>query len=159
MTLPKTMRLLLPALTLLVLLTASCNGPRRGYGASDSTEDVLVMVGASERNSAFKFYDAADGCPSYRDGVNKKYMGMVKAKEEGAPFPLPVGTPVHVFLFNPKDTHLLLAEGGLKSVRKRAAQVTITGEGATLTATRGPEGIEWTFTGPVKVEPATACED
>lgn len=157
------MRLLLPALTLLVLFTASCNGPRRGYGASDTTEDVLVMVGASERNSAFKFYDAADGCPSYGDIGNKKYMGMIKAKEKGATFPLPIGTPVHVVFFRPKDTHLLLAEGGPKgaaqSLRKHAAQVTVTGEGATLTATRGDDGIEWTFTGPVKVEPGTACEE
>jgi len=146
-------------LAVIALSLAACTGPRRAYRASDSTVDALVMVEEAERNSAFKFYDASDGCPSYRDGTNKKYMGMVRAKEEGAPFPLPVGTPVHVFLFNPKDTHLLLADGGLKSVRKRAAQVTVTGEGATLTATRGPEGIEWTFTGPVKVEPASACED
>lgn len=153
------MKHLLAAAALLLLVTTACSGPRRGYRASDSTEDVLVMVGASERNGAFKFYDAADGCPSYRDGVNRKYMGMVKAKEEGAPFPLPVGTPVHVFLFSPKDTQGILTDGGLKSVRKRAAQVTITGEGATLTATRGDDGIEWTFTGPVTVEPGTACED
>ncbi len=153
------MKHLAPALAVIALSLAACSGPRRAYRASDSTVDVLVMVGAAERNSGLKFYDASDGCPSYRDGVNKRYMGMVSAKVEGAPFPLPVGSPVHVFLFNPKDTPLLLGDGGLKGIRQRAAQVTVTGEGATLTATRGPEGIEWTFTGPVKVEPASACED
>jgi len=146
-------------IALLAVSLVACYGPRRKYGPSDSTTDVLVMLGAAERNSGFKFYDASDGCPSYRDGANKKYMGMVRAREEGAPFPFPVGSPVHVFLFNPKDTHLLVADGGLSGARKRAAQVTVTGEGATLTATRGPAGIGWTFTGPVKVEPASACAD
>jgi hypothetical protein len=157
------MKHLLPLAALLLLVTTACSGPRRGYRASDSTEDVLVMLGAAEMNSSFKFYDAADGCPSYGDVGNKKYMGMVKAKEKGATFPFPIGAPVHVIFFRPKETHLLLAEGGpkgaLQGFRKHAAQVTVTGKGATLTATRGDDGMEWTFTGPVTVEPGTACED
>jgi hypothetical protein len=49
---------------LLLPVTTACSGPGGGYGASDATEGVLVMLGAAELNSSFEFFDAADGCPS-----------------------------------------------------------------------------------------------
>lgn len=68
-----------------------------------------------------------------------------------------------MIFYRPKQMHLLVAEGGpkgaVRSLPKHAAQVTVIGEGATLTANRVEGGIEWTFTGPVKVEPGTACEE
>lgn len=54
----------LPVAALLLPVTTACSGPGGGYGASDATEGVLVMLGAAEMNSSFEFFDAADGCPS-----------------------------------------------------------------------------------------------
>ena len=72
-----------------------------GSGASLADNATLrVSIEGGAFNSKFKFFDASAGCPSYKDIPGaKQFLGGVRASDKGASKPLPLGEPVHVFLF------------------------------------------------------------
>ena len=124
--------------------------------ADNATVRVSIEGGAF--NSKFKFFDASSGCPSYNDIPGaKQFLGGVRASDKGASKPLPLGEPVHVFLFRPKDTPGISAAGGAPEIRRRALQVTLMSD-ATLRYIEIVDHIpSWQATGDIRVEPAVAC--
>ena len=130
-----------------------------GSGASLADNATLrVSIEGGAFNSKFKFFDASAGCPSYNDIPGaKQFLGGVRASDKGASKPLPLGEPVHVFLFRPKDTPGISAAGGAPEIRRRALQVTLMSD-ATLRYTEIADHIpSWEATGDIRVEPAVAC--
>ena len=132
-----------------------------GSGASLADNASLrVSIEGGSFNSKFKFFDASAGCPSYNDIPGaKQFLGGVRASDKGASKPLPLGQPVHVFLFRPKDTPGISAAGGAPEIRRRALQVTLMSD-ATLRYTGFDDKVPtWEASGEIEVEPATACEN
>ena len=130
-----------------------------GSGASLADNATLeVSIEGGSFNSKFKFFDASTGCPSYNDIPGaKQFLGGVRASDKGASKQLPLGEPIHVFLFRPKDTPGISAAGGASEIRRRALQVTLMSD-ATLRYTEVVDHIpSWEATGDVRVEPAEAC--
>ena len=130
-----------------------------GSGASLADNATLrVSIEGGAFNSKFKFFDASAGCPSYNDIPGaKQFLGGVRASDKGASKPLPLGEPVHVFLFRPKDTPGISAAGGAPEIRRRALQVTLMSD-ATLRYTEIVDHVpSWQATGDIRVEPAVAC--
>ena len=130
-----------------------------GSGASLADNATLrVSIEGGSFNSKFKFFDASDGCPSYNDIPGaKQFLGGVRASDKGASKSLPLGKPVHVFLFRPKDTPGISAAGGAPEIRRRALQVTLMSD-ATLRYTEIVDHVpSWEATGDMRVEPAVAC--
>ena len=81
----------------------------------------------------------------------------VRASDKGASKPLPLGEPVHMSLFRPKDTPGISAAGGASEIRRRALQVTLMSD-ATLRYTEIVDHIpSWQATGDMRVETAVAC--
>ena len=132
-----------------------------GSGASVADNASLrVSIEGGSFNSKFKFFDASAGCPSYNDIPGaKQFLGGVRASDKGASKPLPLGQPVHVFLFRPKDTPGISAAGGAPEIRRRALQVTLMSD-ATLRYTGFDDKVPtWEASGEIEVEPANACEN
>ena len=130
-----------------------------GSGASVADNASLkVSIEGGAFNSKFKFFDASAGCPSYNDIPGaKQFLGGVRASDKGASKSLPLGEPVHVFLFRPKDTPGISAAGGASEIRRRALQVTLMSD-ATLRYTEIIDHVpSWQATGDIRVEPAVAC--
>ena len=132
-------------------------------GSADSLAEnatLRVSIEGGSFNSKFKFFDASAGCPSYNDIPGaKQFLGGVRASDKGASKPLPLGQPVHVFLFRPKDTPGISAAGGAPEIRRRALQVTLMSD-ATLRYTGFDDKVPtWEASGEIEVEPATACEN
>ena len=132
-------------------------------GSADSLAEnatLRVSIEGGSFNSKFKFFDASVGCPSYNDIPGaKQFLGGVRASDKGASKPLPLGQPVHVFLFQPKDTPGISAAGGAPEIRRRALQVTLMSD-ATLRYTGFDDKVPtWEASGEIEVEPAAACEN
>ncbi len=129
-------------------------------GSLVADEAVLtISVEGGAFNSKFKFFDASDGCPEYVDIPGAKgFLGDVFASSNGKTKKLPKGEPVHVFLFRPRDTPGITAAGGPREIRRRALQVTLTGDSAELVYTGFEDKVpNWRASDGVLVEPATAC--
>lgn len=124
--------------------------------AEDVKLQVAVEGGAF--NSKFKFFDASDGCPSYNDIPGAKdFMGDVFASGKGASKVLPTDTPIHIFLFKPRDTFAISAGGGQAEIRRRSLQVILDGD-AELVVTGFEDGMpQWRASGGIDVERALAC--
>ena len=122
------------------------------------TATLQVSIEGGSFNTKFKFFDASAGCPSYNDIPGaKQFLGGVRASDKGASKQLPLGEPIHVFLFRPKDTPGISAAGGAPEIRRRALQVTLMSD-ATLRYTEIIDHVpSWEATGDIRVEPATAC--
>jgi hypothetical protein len=122
------------------------------------TATLQVSIEGGSFNTKFKFFDASAGCPSYNDIPGaKQFLGGVRASDKGASKQLPLGEPIHVFLFRPKDTPGISAAGGASEIRRRALQVTLMSD-ATLRYTEIIDHVpSWEATGDIRVEPATAC--
>jgi hypothetical protein len=131
------------------------------YGSGASLADnatLKVSIEGGSFNSKFKFFDASTGCPSYNDIPGaKQFLGGVRASDKGASKQLPLGEPIHVFLFRPKDTPGISAAGGASEIRRRALQLTLMSD-ATLRYTGVVDHVpSWEATGDVRVEPGVAC--
>ena len=124
--------------------------------ANDAALQISVAGGAF--NAKFKFFNAADGCPNYNDIPGaKNFLGGVRASDKGSSKRLPLDTPIHVFLFKPRDTPGISAGGGATEIRRRALQLTLSGD-ASLRYTEFNDHVpSWEATDNVSVEPAEAC--
>ena len=124
------------------------------------TAKLRVSIEGGAFNSKFKFFDASEGCPGYNDIPGAKdYLGSVFASDKGADKDVPLGEPVQVFLFRPKETFSISAAGGEKEIRRRALQVVLSGD-ATLRYTGFDNKVPtWEATGEIDVLPAIACEN
>ena len=124
------------------------------------TAKLRVSIEGGAFNSKFKFFDASEGCPGYNDIPGAKaYLGSVFASDKGADKDVPVGQPVQVFFFRPKETFSISAAGGEKEIRRRALQVVLSGD-ATLRYIGFDNKVPtWEATGEIDVVPATACEN
>lgn len=135
---------------LLASLTLSANA------ANDAALQISVEGGAF--NGKFKFFNAAEGCPSYNDipGATN-FLGGVRASDKGSSKKLPLNTPIHVFLFKPRDTPGISAAGGATEIRRRALQVTLSGD-ASLRYTEFTNYVpRWEASDNISVVPAEAC--
>ena len=122
---------------------------------------LLVKSKAYESSRAkFKFFDASEGCPSYNDlPWAKAYLGDVDVTAEGKTKELPRNSPVHVFYFRPNLTPDIMAKGGAKEIRRRSAQIVLTGGTAELSLIEDEQGeMKWVANGAITLEPATSCE-
>ena len=144
------MRYLLITILLLVLPPAVAH-------ASEGALRVSIEGGAF--NSKFKFFDASDGCPSYTDIPGAPdFLGGVFASGKGATKKLPRNMAVHVFLSRPRDMPGISSKGGAEEIRRRALEVTLTGDRAELVFTGFEDNVPtWTASGDVEVRPANAC--
>lgn len=144
------MRYLLITILLLVLPPVVAN-------ASEGALRVSIEGGAF--NSKFKFFDASDGCPSYTDIPGAPdFLGGVFASGKGATKKLPRNMAVHVFLSRPRDMPGISSKGGAEEIRRRALEVTLTGDRAELVFTGFEDNVPtWTASGDVEVRPANAC--
>ena len=126
---------------------------------SAETATLRVSIEGGAFNSKFKFFDASEGCPGYRDIPGAKhYLGSVFASDKGADKEVSLGEPVQVFLFLPKETFSISAAGGEKAIRRRALQVVLSGD-ATLRYTGFNDKVPtWEATGEIDVQPASVCE-
>ena len=127
---------------------------------SAETATLRVSIEGGAFNSKFKFFDASEGCPGYNDIPGAKdYLGSVFASDKGADKDVPLGEPVQVFLFRPKETFSISAAGGEKEIRRRALQVVLSGD-ATLRYTGFDNKVPtWEAAGEIDVLPAIACEN
>ncbi|MDG1064760.1 MAG: hypothetical protein P8O91_00980 [Luminiphilus sp.] len=124
--------------------------------ADDASLQISVEGGAF--NAKFKFFDAADGCPSYNDipGATN-FLGGVRASDKGSSKKLPLNTPIHVFLFKPRDTPGISAAGGATEIRRRALQLTLRGD-ASLRYTEFNDHVpSWEASDNLSVAPAESC--
>jgi hypothetical protein len=129
-------------------------------GSLVADEAVLgISIEGGAFNSKFKFFDASDGCPDYRDVPGAKgFLGEVFASSKSRTKKLPKGELVHVFLFRPKEVFGISAAGGPEEIRRRALQVTLTEDSAELVYTGFEDNVpNWRASDGVVVEPATAC--
>ena len=135
---------------LLVSLTLSANA------ANDAALQISVEGGAF--NGKFKFFNAADGCPSYNDVPGAtNFLGGVRASDKGSSKRLPLNTPIQVFLFKPRDTPGISAAGGATEIRRRALQVTLSGDASLRYTTFNDHAPSWEASDNVNVERAIAC--
>lgn len=124
--------------------------------ADDASLQISLEGGAF--NAKFKFFDAADGCPSYNDipGATN-FLGGVRASDKGSSKKLPLNTPIHVFLFKPRDTPGISAAGGSTEIRRRALQLTLSGD-ASLRYTEFNDHVpSWEASDNLRVAPAESC--
>ena len=124
--------------------------------ADDASLQISVEGGAF--NAKFKFFNAADGCPSYNDIPGApNFLGGVRASDKGSSKRLPLNTPIHVFLFKPRDTPGISAAGGATEIRRRALQLTLSGD-ASLRYTEFNDHVpSWEASDNLRVAPAESC--
>ena len=129
-------------------------------GKSDATAELTVSSkDFAHRRARFKFFDAAEGCPSYNDLPGAKaYLGSAKATETGRTMALSKNSKIHVFYFRANQTPEITAKGGAKEIRRRSAQIEMTGDTAGLELLEDENGeLQWVGHGDVEVEPAVNC--
>jgi len=120
---------------------------------------LRIAIEGGAFNAKFKFFDASAGCPDYTDIPGAQdFMGGVLASGKGSTKVLPTGTPVHVFLFSPRDALGISAGGGQPEIRRRALQVTLDGDAELVITGFNDHVPEWRSSGDIEVEPASACE-
>lgn len=120
---------------------------------------LRIAIEGGAFNAKFKFFDASAGCPGYNDIPGARdYLGGVFASGKGSTKVLPTDTPVHVFLFSPRDTPGISAGGGQPEIRRRALQVTLDGDAELVITGFNDHVPEWRSSGDIEVEPASACE-
>ena len=136
------------------VLLACCTLPVAA--ADDASLHISIEGGAF--NAKFKFFNAVDGCPSYNDIPGaKNFLGGVRASDKGSSKRLPLNTPIHVFLFKPRDTPGISAAGGATEIRRRALQLTLSGD-ASLRYTEFNDHVpSWEASDNINVETAIAC--
>ena len=120
---------------------------------------LRIAIEGGAFNAKFKFFDASAGCPDYTDIPGAQdFMGGVFASGKGSTKVLPTDTPVHVFLFSPRDTPGISAGGGQPEIRRSALQVTLVGDAELVITGFNDHVPEWRSSGDIEVEPASACE-
>ncbi|MEQ3695555.1 MAG: hypothetical protein ABNH02_01120 [Pseudomonadales bacterium] len=121
----------------------------------------IVINDIKPSRSALKYFDASDGCPSYNDIPGAAdYIGQSKVKNAESTMQLPLNRKIHVFYFKPRETATIMTRGGAAEIRRRAAQITLTGGFASLNLEIGEDNqIKWSGSGGVEVEQAIACEE
>ena len=120
---------------------------------------LRIAIEGGAFNAKFKFFDASAGCPGYNDIPGARdYLGGVFASSKGSTKVLPTDTPVHVFLFSPRDTPGISAGGGQPEIRRRALQVTLDGDAELVITGFNDHVPEWRSSGDIEVAPASACE-
>ena len=124
--------------------------------ADDASLQISVEGGAF--NAKFKFFNAADGCPSYNDipGASN-FLGGVRASDKGSSKRLPLNTPIHVFLFKPRDTPGISAAGGATEIRRRALQLTLSGDASLRYITFNYHVPSWEASDNLSVAPGESC--
>jgi hypothetical protein len=124
--------------------------------ADDASLQISVEGGAF--NAKFKFFNAADGCPSYNDipGATN-FLGGVRASDKGSSKRLPLNTPIHVFLFKPRDTPGISAAGGATEIRRRALQLTLSGDAFLRYITFNDHVPSWEASDNLSVAPGESC--
>ena len=124
-------------------------------------ELALEIKDYESRRARFKFFDAAQGCPSYNDLPGaKSYLGSAKVTEKGSAKMLPGNRKVHVFYFKPSQTPEITAKGGAKEIRRRSAQIVLTSNSAKLELVRDECGeAQWIGSGDITVESAVNCAE
>jgi hypothetical protein len=124
--------------------------------ADDASLQISVEGGAF--NAKFKFFNAADGCPSYNDipGASN-FLGGVRASDKGSSKRLPLNTPIHVFLFKPRDTPGISAAGGATEIRRRALQLTLSGDASLRYITFNDHVPSWEASDNLSVAPGESC--
>lgn len=124
--------------------------------AGDARLGIAIEGGAF--NAKFKFFNASDGCPGYNDIPGAKdYLGSVFASSTSKTKVLPTDTPIHVFLFRPRDTAGISAGGGQAEIRRRSLQVVLSGDAALVFTGFEAHRPEWTASGAIEVQRADAC--
>ena len=113
------------------------------------------------RRARFKFYDAAQGCPSYNDLPGaKSYLGSAKVTEKGSAKMLPGNKKIHVFYFKPNQIPEITARGGAKEIRRRSAQIVLMSNTAKLELVKDKSGeAQWIGSGDITVESAVNCAE
>jgi hypothetical protein len=120
--------------------------------ADDASLQISVEGGAF--NAKFKFFNAADGCPSYNDIPGApNFLGGVRASDKGSSKRLPLNTPIHVFLFKPRDTPGISAAGGATEIRRRALQLTLSGDASLRYITFNDHVPSWEASDNLSVAP------
>ena len=124
-------------------------------------ELALESKDYESRRARFKFFDAAQGCPSYNDLPGaKSYLGSVRVTEKGSAKMLPGNRKIHVFYFKPSQTPEITAKGGAKEIRRRSAQIVLTGNTAKLELVKDEFGeAQWIGSGDITVESAVNCAE
>ena len=124
--------------------------------ADDASLQISVEGGAF--NAKFKFFNAADGCPSYNDIPGApNFLGGVRASDKGSSKRLPLNTPIHVFLFKPRDTPGISAAGGATEIRRRALQLTLSGDASLRYITFNDHVPSWEASDNLSVAPGESC--
>jgi len=124
--------------------------------ADDASLQISVEGGAF--NAKFKFFNAADGCPSYNDIPGApNFLGGVLASNKGSSKRLPLNTPIHVFLFKPRDTPGISAAGGATEIRRRALQLTLSGDASLRYITFNDHVPSWEASDNLSVAPGEIC--
>ena len=124
-------------------------------------ELALESKDYENRRARFKFFDAAQGCPSYNDLPGaKSYLGSAKVTEKGSAKMLPGNRKIHVFYFKPSQTPEITAKGGAKEIRRRSAQIVLTSNTAKLELVKDEFGeAQWIGSGDITVESAVNCAE
>lgn len=139
-----------PAVLVLGLLIA-------GLGHAEDAQLGIAIEGGAF-NAKFKFFNASDGCPGYNDIPGAKdFMGGVFASSKPKTKVLPTDTPIHVFLFRPRDTAGISAGGGQAEIRRRSLQVVLTGDAELVFTGFEDFQPQWTASGAIEVQRADAC--
>ena len=87
----------------------------------------------------------------------RDYLGGVFASSKGSTKVLPTDTPVHVFLFSPRDTPAS-APGWPAGDPQARLQVTLDGDAELVITGFNDHVPEWRSSGDIEVAPASACE-
>ena len=107
------------------LMSCASNKNERDVSLKIKSEDY------ASRRAAFKFYNAAQGCPSYNDLPGaKNYFGKVKVSQEYKIISLPKSSPIHVIYFKPNETPAMMRD--MKAFRSKNIQITVNEDMAEL---------------------------
>ena len=129
------------------------------HNNDDSTQLSITINDNGSGRASLKYYDASEGCPSYNDfPAAPDYIGQSKVKNTQSIMQLPLNSKIHVFYFKPRQTPLIMASGGAAEIRRRSAQITLTGGPANLNfGIDENDKIKWSSEGGIKLEPGTSC--
>ncbi|CAM3321770.1 hypothetical protein SHPE106448_08145 [Shewanella pealeana] len=144
------------------LIIATVLSVSSGCASQKFSEGVDLNLKSKEYEDSkarFNFYDASEGCPSYKDGpLAKHYLGRTMVSSAGTTMHLPANKKIHVFYFKPSNTPGIMAKGGAKEIRRRSVQIELSGENAELQLIKDEnDKMKWVVQGSIQLEPATNC--